>query len=202
MALEELKQRIINDANERAGHIRTDAERKAHEMLLKAEERAKSFRETQIKHAEQKAIALKENILGTARLEAKKELLAAKRVLIDKVIEDAKRAISDMPEKEYLKFIERQLMRIEMPSSECEIIIGGKDIKRITAGYLRNIEKMFLEKKGEKVKLLLSSTPKENISGGFIIKAKDVEINSSVEAVVKFKRESIEREIANMLFGD
>lgn len=202
MALEELKQRIINDANERAARIRAEAERKAHEMLLNAEERAHSLRETQIKHAEQKAKALKENILGTARLEAKKELLAAKRALIEKVIENAKRAISEMPEKEYLKFIERQLMHMDMPSSECEIIIGSNDMKRITSGYLRNIEKMLLEKKGEKVKLLLSSTPKENISGGFIIKAKDVEINSSVEAVVKFKRESIEREIANMLFGD
>jgi V/A-type H+-transporting ATPase subunit E len=41
-----------------------------------------------------------------------------------------------------------------------------------------------------------------DIQGGFIIRSGDIEINNSLEAIVKMRRDKLEAEVVKTLFGE
>jgi V/A-type H+-transporting ATPase subunit E len=201
MGLEELKHQIISEANKRAEEIKGIAELKANEIIKEAEERARKFREESLRKAEEEFKAIKARTVGEANLEARNLVLAAKQELIASVIKKALIEISAMSDREYLEFLERQLLALtsEEFKGKYTIEFSEKDRKRVTKNWLENIEKKLITK-NPALKLELNENFRSDLTSGFIVKTSEVEINNSLEAIVKFKIDSIEQEVAKILF--
>lgn len=200
MGLEELKQKIIEDAKRNAAEIIKTGESKTTLIIKEAQEKIKKLREERLRKAELEAKAIKERTVGSARLEARKKLLLAKQELIEEVITKALKRILELPKKEYLKFIEKQLLGIEDLSGSCKVEFNERDKRIITPEWLEKLEQE-LRKKSPNLSLELSKNFRTDITGGVIIKSSEVELNNSLEAIVKLKRDDLECEIANILFG-
>ncbi|MDI6707777.1 MAG: V-type ATP synthase subunit E [Candidatus Thermoplasmatota archaeon] len=200
MGLEELKAQIISDANKKAEEIKTNAKLKAQEITKEAEERAEEIKEEGLRKAEEDARAVKARIIGEAKLEARKSLLFVKQEIIEKVIKKALAEISEMPDREYLEFLESRLLSIlaaEKLEGKCIIELSEKDRKRIPKDWLEQLEKKL---KIKNLKLELGNNFRKDFTGGFVLKTPEVEINNSLEAIVKFKIDLLEQEIAKILF--
>lgn len=200
MGLEELKTQIISDANKKSEEIKARAQAKAQEIIKEAEERAKKIREESLRKAEEEAKSVRARIVGEAKLEARNLLLFAKQELISEALKRALAEISELPDKEYLEFIEHQLLSAFNSGElkgECIIEFSEKDKRRATQDWLKNIEKK-LEIKN--LKLELSNNFRKDFTGGFILKTPELEINYSLEAIVRSKIDLIEQEVAKILF--
>lgn len=201
MGVEELKEQIINEAQKKADAIKAGAEAKSIEIIKEVEKKVDKLREENLRKAEEEARLIKAKIIGEAKLEGRNLLLAAKQELISKTIEKALTEISKMPDKEYLEIIERQLFAIDFEElkRKCIIELSEKDSKRISRNWFENVQRKLVAK-NPSLELELSNNFRKDFTGGFIIKTAQFEINNSLEAIVKSKIDSLERELAKILF--
>jgi ATP synthase (E/31 kDa) subunit. len=77
-------------------------------------------------------------MLTAAKLEMKKSILAVKQEMINKVLEEALKAIEQMPAAEYRQVIANMLMKTVV-SGEETVIFSEKDRDRLDAGFLAGV---------------------------------------------------------------
>ncbi len=189
--LEEAKQekeKIINEAKTQAKEIEARYKSQVDQILGSILEKAK-------KAAEEK----KRRIISMAELENRKGLLKAKQEIIDEVFEKAKKKLKALPDEQYRNLIADMLMRSTVTGNE-EVIISESDRQRITPEFIQEINKK-LKDIGKEGNLRISDVSRDMI-GGFILKSKDVEINSTFDSLIKMEREELETEIAKILFEE
>jgi len=126
---------------------------------------------------------VKKRLKAMAELEARKKKLQARQEVVDEAFNKTIEIIS-------------QMIVNSVESGSEEIILSPKDKQRISPGFIENINK---KQKGIDGKIKLSEETK-NISGGFILKSGDIEINNSFEAIIRMKREEVEAEVIKALF--
>lgn len=195
--IENLKNRIISDNEDRAKQIENEARQKAEELIkqtkLKADEMAQGMK----LKAERDGKDRKERLIARAQLDARNEILVSKQTAIEKVLDRAAQKIESLEDKEYFSFIENMLLS-NIETGEEEIVFSEKDSKRLPPSFLSIVNDK-LNAMGKRGALSLSQD-KRNIGSGFILKHGGVEINCSVEAQIRLLRDSLEGEIASLLF--
>lgn len=198
MSLEQIIEKIEQETETKKDQIIGEAKAKAAEILQKAKEQAEEFYQDQIAAAKKRA----EVDLGRGKamtmLELRKEALAEKQKLIDEVFTQAANKLLVLSEKEYLEFIRKKLLETIETGQE-EIGVSAKDQTRINQKFIQEINAE-LKRKGKKGAMSLAKSPRP-IQGGFILSADQVEINCSLEAILKRRREEVEQEVAIKLFG-
>ena len=80
--VEKITERILAEANEAANTAKSDAEAKAKEILEEFEEKARQTYEQMVATGRTEAAAAAERKVRTARLQAKKDILALKSCVI------------------------------------------------------------------------------------------------------------------------
>lgn len=202
MSLEEIKSKIIQEANEKALIIKKKDEEKAAEIIKSAEEKSNKMREESLKRAYIETENIKRKIIGNANSNARKEILSVKQKLIENVIDTAIKRISELSDDEYLKFITNRFLTIGKElTGKCLLEICEKDKNRITQNLTKTIEKE-LQKYNPNIEINLTNNFRNDITGGFIIKTGDFEINNSVESIIKSKYSQLETEIAKIIFPE
>ena len=78
--------------------------------------------------------------------------------------------------------------------------ISAADKARITPEFLRSVEGT-LSEKGMRARLTLSGVMRDDIKGGFIIRSGQLEIDCSLDAVIRTRRSEMAREAAGVLYG-
>jgi V/A-type H+-transporting ATPase subunit E len=194
MAVDDIIARIQADAREAAERIlaegREEAESVKAEAQAKAEEQKNEFRA----RAEQRAAEERNRITTLARLSARRELLDAKQVLIDRVFAEAAERIEKMQQKDYQAFVARLL--IEQSETGEEEVLVGRNEKRIDQAFLDGVSKEIGKGKG-----LTLSEERRPIRAGVVLRSGRVETNCALETILRDAREKLETEIASVLFG-
>jgi len=196
MDAEQVVQKILSEARSQADKIKAQANEEA---AVQQEQLAGELAEFQ-KETDQKAKASAEDkierMLAAARMETKKDLLAARVSLLDKVFQKVREQIKKLPKDRYQELIV-SLMKKAVESGDEEVLIAaGEDridnglIKQVNAGLEPDI-------KGH----LKLSNDTADIDGGFILKRGNIQVNASLEVLISQARQDLETELSQELFG-
>lgn len=194
-----IKETILEEAKQEKEKIINEAKTQAKDIEAKYENQASQLLDSILEKARKAAEEKKRRIISMAELENRKALLKAKQEIIDEVFERAKEKIKALPDEQYQDLIADMLMKSIITGNE-EIIISESDRQRITPEFIQEINKR-LKDMGKQGNLRISDASRDMI-GGFILKSKDVEINSTFDSLIKMEREELETEIAKILFEE
>lgn len=195
--IENLKERILKDDTDKANSIIDEAKAKADVIINSAMKKAEETAEESKAKAEKDGRDRKDRIISRAQLDARNSILKTKQELIDRVLSLTIKKIADMSNEEYSDFIEKLLLSTVETGDE-EILFSNNDRIRIKPDLIDNINKK-LESSGKKGLLKISGEAR-NISSGFILRRGGLEMNCSIESQIRTLRDSLEGEIANLLF--
>lgn len=129
------------------------------------------------------------NIKDEAASGAKNEILKKKQELLDKFYKKVINEIIELPPEDYLKFLVSLLEKLPKINDGL-ILCSGKDKEHIKKALGKT--KMVYKLSDENIKS----------SGGFILRAKDVEIDNTLEAIVRQLRDDTMIEVGKILFGE
>ena len=188
--IENIKGRILVDAEAKASEIIKDAKIKAEEIVAKAREKALN----NAKEIERKSQRI---IHSMVELGIRKDILAAKQEVLCQVFDEVQNRINALTGEKYERILISMLFDTIESGNE-EIIISKKDVNRISSDFISKVNEEF-KKKGKSVDIKLSMEDVD-FGGGFIIKGKGIEINNSFEAILKMRRDEIEPIVAELLF--
>lgn len=197
MKAEQVVEKILSEARQEAQRILSEAQEQARQKRQALEESLKAYRAETDKLAEQAAEDKRARMLAAARMNLQKQILAAKRALLQEVFEKARQQINAMEDGPYLELMGRLLMQAVATGDE-EVIVG-KNETRITPEFLKQINK----KLGPGYKGNLRPAPeKADLDGGFLLRRGKVQVNCSTGVLLEQIREETEIELADKLFGD
>ena len=182
------REEILNQARRQSAKILEDAK-------IKVQERQTLFWES----AQKEAQSFKERLISLAELEVKKEILKAKREIIDKAIQTALEELSNLPEEEYINILVKMIISAA-DDGEGEIILSKTDKETIGSRLLEKVNKE-LKYKGIEPKLRISSEYMSSSSGGFILRKYQIDINCTFDSIAKIKRDDLENMIAETLLS-
>lgn len=197
--IERIKEKIMQEALEKEQQILNKAKTEADQILKNSAITVEEIKQQCLQKGKRQAEEEKRKILSMAELEERKRLLQAKQQMIDEVFEKARQELENLPVDDYLHLMQNMLLKNAVAGDE-EIIASNKDKSRITQDFLKQVNEE-LKKQGKIGGLKLSADTRPMI-GGFILKSRDMEINSSFDAALKMQREQLETEIAKILFGE
>ena len=197
MEAEQVVGKILSEARVEAEKIVSGAKSKAAAEQSKLEsELAKYNKETETLAAEA-AEDKKARMLAMARMDVRKELLAVKVELVGGVFAKAREKIRNLGDNEYRELMSALMLKAVETGDE-EVIVG-KDEKRIDDKFIKQVNRQLGS--GFKGNLRLSQE-RVDISGGFILRRNNIQVNVSIEVLVGGMREELESEVVKELFAE
>lgn len=182
--LDNLTQKILDDAKNRASEIVKGAEKRNDSLINHRVKEANERKEKILEKAETEAEMLKDRVISSAELKVRDEKLSAKQEVMDAVFQKAKDRLSDLDQKEYIEFVEASLRDIDTEGKPSLLVQKEK------AQQLKELS--------DKVVLV----DDESVDSGFILKYGDIIYNYTFDALVDEIREDLEGEIAQQLFEE
>jgi len=177
--LEAIKDRILFIAKEKASDIEYASKKQTDEIIEIAKEKAKEIKAISDKNAKDEAHSTLIRAKSLAVSERRKILLVKKQEIIEEILDEAQKRISNMDSKIksdiYLKMLEENIT-----GAENEIIVFNSQDREIAIQIKNKISKSFeiSEESGD-------------FSGGFIIKRGHIQINMTFEMIIKQYRNEL-----------
>lgn len=196
MNAEQVIEKILSQARAEADSILAKAKETVGEENQRQEKEIQGYRRETERLAEAAGQDKLSRLLAAARMQNARDLLAAKRQILDELFDRVKQRLEHLPDNEYLELMKRLLQKCVQSGHE-EVIIG-KNETRINQAFINKINTELLwQAKGG----LRLSQSREDIGGGFILSEGRVRINSSTDVLVSQIRDKMEMELAAELFG-
>ena len=191
MALKDIEEKIISDAEAEADTIISEAKVKAKEILKKADEEGRSFLEKLLSDAKVSASKEIERGVSLARLSARDKLLSLKTRLISEVFEDSIKALRNLSKSDYEAAVLKILALIgPLPAKVNVICAKGRE---------KETEEV-IKKTKPKTEFAFSKKTFDG-AGGFILSTDEIQINGSFEKLVEELKKENEPEIIRILFA-
>lgn len=195
MSTQQVIEAILAQAKAEADKIlaearsRIDAEQAAHENEMQR------YRQQTEQLAQTAAEDRKMRTLAAARMDSRKELLAAKMRWLDEVFARAKTRILSLPEDQYQDLMTRLMV---------QAIRSGDERIRIDRGETRINEKMIQQVNrqlgpGFKGNVQLDSE-RIDIGGGFVLLRGKIQVNATLDVLIEQARQSLEMDLSRELF--
>lgn len=197
MAFEDILKKIREDGRKEVERIKKEAEGEAEKIIKETGREVGSVKEKILHDAQASLREEKKRILTMANLEARKKVLEKKQDLIEESFQEASSHLRHLSDKAYQGTVKKMLLRA-VESGEEEVIISPEE-EHITSALLDKVNEE-LHSKGQLGKLKLSSE-RRGFQGGFILKADRKEINNTFDSLFQERREELEAEVAEILFG-
>ena len=194
MAVDDIIKRIKADAEEAARKIVAEGQVAADAVAGEGRARTDAQKKELRARAEQRAQEERNRITTLARLAARRELLDEKQAFVDRVFDEAGTRIAAMEQSEYCGFIMGLLLSTVETGDE-EVLIGETE-SRLDQAFLDSVSKKL--GKGGGLKLASERRP---IMAGFILRSGRVETNCALSTILRDARETLETEVAAILFG-
>lgn len=182
--LENLTQKILDDAKSSADNIIKEAERKKEGLVISRIKEAERLAERILERANNEAYTVKDRIVSNAELKARDEKLSAKRNAMERTFFLAKSSLENMNEKDYLDFVKKNIMNLKLKGTEVLIVP---------------------EKMRESVNNLglgLQISDMDTVNSGFIIKDNNTILNFTFDSLVDYSRDELESSLARSLFKE
>lgn len=190
MALENIINRIIGDAEKKAQSFIDSQQEKADEITIEADKKIEAYRNKGEDKASNTAKSMNDVADVIVELEISKIELHKKRELIDKIFELALEKILKLPKTEYKKIILKNLDDLR----DGDVIILSEKEKGI---LLKKDVDEIAKKKG--IKVSLSSEYNNNIAG-IIIDRKSTVLDFNIETELENLKKEMESEILKGLY--
>ena len=195
--VEKIKERILQESEQKAAKIMENAKAQAEEILKKAKQEAAKRQEELIKKSELEASDKRRISNSMIELEMRKDILNTKQSLIEQVFNTALERLASMEVNEYKAILENMMTTLAISGDE-EVILSPVDKERLGTAFIDQVNNK-LKSMGKPGMLKLAEETRA-LSGGFMLKAKGMEINNSFEALLKMHREEVEPKVAELLF--
>lgn len=195
--IDNLKNKILNDDRATAESILNEGKERAKKIVDEANKKAEEIISGMKEKAEKDGKDKMDRMISRAKLDARNNILNAKQSAIDEVLNKVLYRVSNMNDEEYSSFIENLLLN-NVETGEEEIIFSQKDKARINDDLIVKVNEKLVEK-GLKGQLKISSETRD-ITSGFILKRGGLELNCSIDSQIRILRDSLEGEIAYLLF--
>lgn len=193
MSIENMTATIINDAKLVKETSIKNAEKTMEEILnkakIEADEIIKKAAEKGVKDAE----SSKSRMISAAELQARKMILFAKQEAIQKSFDLALEKLKSMPEEKYLNYMAEEI--IKLPVNEGTIILNQRDRDKIGEKLIKTVNEAL------NVQRYKLSDKNINISGGFLLRSGNIEINNTFETLLDSIKDDLTSEVANALFN-
>ena len=224
--IEKITARILDDARREADEITAQAKQKADEIARQYARQAEQETESILKRGERAADERLERLESAAGMEQRKMLLAAKQQVLAEAFEKALDDLCALPEQEYIHLLAALAVKAARSGRE-QLIFSVSDRARVGKQVVVAANELLVkdavpalpESLGESkvgaflgkvvqntaamvtgTGMLTLSEQTRNIRGGFIMSDGDVEVNCAFETLVRMQRETLEKEVADVLF--
>lgn len=225
--IEKITARIETDMKAEVEAIRKDAETRAAAIRAEYEAKAKAEADAAAAAGREAAARQLERLESAAKMDAKKELLAAKQECLDKAFGAAHKKLLALPEGEYVELLAKLAVKAAKTGRE-ELIFSAADRERVGAKVVAKANSMLAaaaapelpaEVKGSKVggiiakvvngatarmqgtAMLTLSDETREMEGGVMLRDGNVEVNCAFETQLRVLRSSMAAEIAAILFA-
>lgn len=195
--VEKIKEKILLNAKEKAKEIDDNAKNQALKIVSDAKELATHKSKTISEKASYDAADKKRIVNSMVELEMRKNVLAAKQEVIQKVFQMAIERLTNMEASKYEAIMTEMILQTVKTGDE-HIIVSKNSTGKLSSSFAQKINEMLIQRgcKGD-IKL---SEEEGSAYGGFIIKNSGIEINNSFESILKMNRDDLEPKIAELLF--
>lgn len=129
--LENITQKIVDDATKKAEDIIREASEKKQEMINIEEERAKSEAKKILDKALANSDLEKDKIISSSNLKLRDEKLKMQGEILNKVFEAAKEKLTNVDDKVYKEFIEKKLANFSKDGIELVLQEGREKLLKI-----------------------------------------------------------------------
>ena len=198
---------IIGDAKARCAQIEADLEAKKQEIDVSLEDEA-------VKEGESTKMRARSAIAKHKR----DSVLSIRATLLDRAFEEARLALINLGTEEYRELFsallakticervqsEEDSMRLygeDISCTQYQLIMNKKDKDAHGKAIIEQARRAVVGKLSPEVlDRLVLADKSANISGGFIIKCGNVELNCSVDSIISEIRPRLEAEVAEVLF--
>lgn len=193
--LEKIIEKIKSDSEQ-------EAERIIEEVRLQAQEISDTvLNETESECAEiigagrEKAKVIERIANATAEQNSKRQVLAARREIIDSAFDRAFEKLSALSEKEYFNMLYRLAIKYA-EAGEGEMLLSAADKARIPDGFVAEINQS-LNGKGT----IVTAEDTIETGGGFVLRYGGIEINCTFGALIDDRREQLGDRLSRFIFG-
>lgn len=211
MSEERIRRRITEDAEREAEAIVEKAKESARSILeegarLGAQDAGKDA-EAMVSRAREESEALRRRIVSEARMKGGWQVLSEKRALMEKVLEEAMKALKAWSESEdeelYAQAMRELILKdaLELGGGELEVLLNQRD-SRLRLG-LDRLSREVEKRTGRKTRVSLAEE-RLDASGGFILRTADgkISIDETFEGIMGRRRRRLEAMVARVLFRD
>lgn len=171
--LERIIAKIVEEANEKASSLLDDANSKKEEILQKAKEKTEASVNSLVKEYEVLEKSEKERIESAIELKARNIILEAKQNAIKEVFDKLHESILEISPEDMKGYI----------------------LKTLGDRKLNNEESLLVPEKYMSLDLGIDKKPTDKIKSGFLIEKNGVFENYSIEALIKYSKDEIEKKI-------
>lgn len=225
--IEKITARIETDMKAEIEAILKEGEAKAAQIKAEYEAKAKAEAAAAAEAGIAAATRQKERLESSAKMDAKKELLAAKQECLDEVFAAAQKKLLTLSEEEYVELLAKMVVRSAKTGRE-ELIFSAADKARVGAKVVAKANSMLAaavapelpsEVKDSKVggiiakvvngasalmqgtAMLTLADETREMDGGVTLRDGNVEVNCAFETQLRVLRGSMAAEIAAILFA-
>ncbi|NLU23914.1 MAG: hypothetical protein GXW99_04160 [Clostridiales bacterium] len=191
--IEKITARIEQDARQEADSLLKEAQTKADEITAGYQAKANALKSAESAKGEKAAADRAERLAGSADMEAKKMLLAAKQGCIDEAFAKAQQELISLPREEYVNLLAQ--IAVGAGTGEEELIFSPADAPQVGALVVKRANEL---KNGAHFTL---SAETRDMEGGLTLKNGFVEVNCAFETQLRLLRETMAADVAQILFN-
>ena len=188
--IEKITARITAEANEAAAAVIAEAEKTAGEIRAAYQKKADEAYEARMNEGNT------EREQRAAKLQSRKDTLALKQSILERAYGRAKEKLLALPEEKYTAFLASQAGHAAVTGHE-RIVINSQD-RSMGEAIVRGANAILTER-GLPAGLTLSDESGD-FSGGLKLREGSVEVNCTVDTLLALSRNSLDAEIAAILF--
>lgn len=226
--IETITGKITGDAQAQAQALLAQAQAEADGIAREWEARAQKESADLLAQGERNAAERAQRLESVAQMEGKKLLLAAKQDMLGQAFDRALEQLLALPEEAYIDLLAALCAKAALTGRE-EVIFSPQDQKRVGKQVCAKANELLAKEVAPQLPEELTSSPAGAIldkvvtagsallsgtgmltvseetrplRGGFILAADGVEVNCAFDTLVRLARPQLERQVAQILFGD
>ena len=191
---EKILARIEEDARRAAEKTLAEGWAKADALRQEAEEDARLQQQALLDAARAQAEAMVRAAESAAAMERRNALLRCRRDLITQALAQTEQYLLGLPDAAYFDAL-LPLARQALQPGKGQLILNARDKARLPADFIRQLTR------GRTDAVVEAAEETRDISGGFILRYGDVEMNGSLAALIEARRDPLEDLINKELFS-
>lgn len=186
---QEIRRRIIEDANNQAQDILAGADKEKTGLMEEAKAEAEARSKEILKNTDIEIEKTRQRVFSTLNLEKKRLFLEEKAGFIEEILENVKGLASDFRQKqEYREFLEKSILegvRI-LGEKEVDIFYSSQDEKILKDDFIKGIKTASRDILGRDVDITFKKSEFKDI--GVIAQSKDARLIYDNRFLSRFKR--------------